>query len=109
VARARLLPRRLHLRLPDGDHGVQLGRLAFPLAADATHTVSRAHGVLIEDEGIARRGLFIIDPEGVVRYQVVYDDNVGRSVVEALRVQRALRAETRVPADWHPGDATLSA
>jgi peroxiredoxin 2/4 len=86
-----------------------LGRLAFPLAADVTHAVSRDYDVLIEDEGIARRGLFIIDPEGVVRYQVVHDDNVGRSVSEALRVLRALRADTRVPADWQPGDATLAA
>jgi peroxiredoxin (alkyl hydroperoxide reductase subunit C) len=86
-----------------------LGRLAFPLAADVTHAVSRDYGVLIEDEGVARRALFIIDPQGVVRYQVVHDDNVGRSVAEALRVLRALRAETRVTANWQPGDATLAA
>jgi peroxiredoxin 2/4 len=86
-----------------------LGPLAFPLAADVTHAVSRDYGVLIEDEGVARRALFIVDPDGIVRYQVVHDDNVGRSVTEALRVLRALRAECRVPADWQPGDATLAA
>ena len=86
-----------------------LGKIKYPLACDPTLRVSRDYGVLIEDEGIARRGLFIIDPEGVVRYRVVHDDNVGRSVTEALRVLRALRADTRVPADWQPGDATLTA
>lgn len=85
-----------------------LGPLAFPLAADVTQAVSRDYGVLIEDEGVARRALFIVDPEGIVRYQVVHDDNVGRSVAEPLRVLRALRAETRVPANWQPGDATLA-
>jgi peroxiredoxin 2/4 len=85
-----------------------LGRLAFPLAADVTLSVSRDYGVLIEAEGVARRALFIVDPEGVVRYEVVHDANVGRSVSEALRVLQALRAEACVPANWHPGDPTLT-
>lgn len=85
-----------------------LGRLRFPLAADTTLTVSRDYGVLIEEEGVAQRALFIVDPDGVVRYQVVHDGDVGRSVDEALRVLRALRAGTRVPADWQPGEATLA-
>ena len=86
-----------------------LGRLAFPLAADTTLTVCRDYNVLIEEEGLAHRGLFIIDPEGIVRYQVVHDGNVGRSVDEALRVLRALRVGSRMPADWKPGQATVSA
>ena len=85
-----------------------LGRLGFPLAADTTHSVSRDYGVLIEDEGVAQRALFIVDPAGVLRYQVVHDSDVGRSVDEALRVLRGLRAATRVPADWQPGEPTLS-
>lgn len=85
-----------------------LGRLGFPLAADTALTVSRDYGVLIEAEGVAQRALFIIDPHGIVRYQVVHDGDVGRSVDEALRVLRALRAGTRVPADWKPGEATLA-
>ena len=51
--------------------------------------------MLIEDEGITHRGLFIIDPQSVVRYQVVHDGDVGRSVDEALRVLQALRAGAR--------------
>jgi peroxiredoxin (alkyl hydroperoxide reductase subunit C) len=85
-----------------------LGRLAFPLAADATLAVCRDYGVLIEEEGVAQRALFIIDPYGVIRYQVVHDSDVGRSVDEALRVLRALRAGTRMPVNWKPGEATVA-
>ncbi|MBA3406657.1 MAG: peroxiredoxin [Solirubrobacterales bacterium] len=85
-----------------------LGRLAFPLAADPTLKVCRDYGVLIEDEGVAQRALFIVDPDGTVRYQVVHDDDVGRSVDESLRVLRALRAKVSVPVDWQPGKATLA-
>jgi peroxiredoxin (alkyl hydroperoxide reductase subunit C) len=86
-----------------------LGRLAFPLGSDTTMEVTRSYGVLIEDEGIARRALFIIDPEGIVRYEVIHDSEVGRSVDEPLRVLRALQIGERTPADWQPGDATISA
>jgi peroxiredoxin (alkyl hydroperoxide reductase subunit C) len=79
-----------------------LGPLTFPLAADVTHSVARDYGVLLE-EGIAQRALFIVDPEGVVRYEVIHDDKVGRSVGEALRVLRALSLDVHVPADWEPG------
>jgi peroxiredoxin (alkyl hydroperoxide reductase subunit C) len=84
-----------------------LGRLDFPLAADTAHTVSRDYGVLIEETGMARRGLFIIDPDGVVRYEVVHDDDVGRNVAESLRVLQALAIGERVPANWEPGQDTL--
>ncbi len=86
-----------------------LGRLDFPLAADTTQQVARDYGVLIEEQGVARRALFIIDPEGVIRYEVIHDDDVGRSVSEPLRVLRALSLGERVPADWEPGQATLPA
>ncbi len=68
-----------------------LGQLAFPLASDMTKKVSENYGVLLEDAGIALRGLFIIDPEGIVRYSVIHDLNVGRSVGETLRVLKALK------------------
>lgn len=84
-----------------------LGDIKYPLAADTNHKVSRAYGVLKEDEGISLRGLFIIDPEGIVRYQVVTDDNVGRSVDETLRVLDALQTGGLCPANWKPGQKTL--
>lgn len=87
------------------DNGI--GSIKYPLAADTNHKVSRAYGVLKEDEGAALRGLFIIDPEGTVRYQVVTDDNVGRSVDETLRVLDALQTGGLCPANWKPGQKLL--
>ncbi len=84
-----------------------LGQLNFPLAADLTKSVSRDYGVLIEEAGIALRGLFIIDPEGVVRYSVVHDLNVGRSVEETLRVLKALQTGGLCPLDWEEGEDLL--
>jgi peroxiredoxin (alkyl hydroperoxide reductase subunit C) len=79
-----------------------IGMLDFPLAADTTHEVSRAFGVLDEVNGVAHRGVFIIDPEGLIRYEVVHDEPVGRSVDEVLRVLAALQSKGRTPANWSP-------
>ncbi len=84
-----------------------LGPLNFPLASDITKQVARDYGVLIEEEGVALRGLFIIDPEGVVKYQVVNHNDVGRSVDETLRVLQALQAGGLCPANWRPGQKLL--
>lgn len=84
-----------------------LGTLEFPLASDMTQKVAKDYGVLIEEEGIALRGLFIIDPEGVLRYSVVHDLNVGRSVDETLRVLQGLKSGGLCPLDWKPGEETL--
>lgn len=84
-----------------------LGGLDYPLASDITKQAARDYGVLIEEEGIALRGLFIIDPEGILRYQVVADLNVGRSVEETLRVLQALQTGGRCPIDWQPGERTI--
>lgn len=84
-----------------------LGGLNYPLAADNLQTVAKAYGVLDENEGIAFRGLFIIDPEGVLKYQVVTDLNVGRSVDETLRVLQALQSGGLCAANWRPGQANL--
>jgi alkyl hydroperoxide reductase subunit AhpC len=84
-----------------------LGKLQFPLASDITHQVSKDYGVFIEEEGIALRGLFIIDPDGMLKYSVIHDLNVGRSVDETLRVLQALQSGGLCPIDWHPGDKHL--
>ena len=81
--------------------------LNYPLASDITKEVSRAFGVLVEAEGVALRGLFIIDPEGVLQYSVVHNLNVGRSVDETLRVLEALQTGGLCSADWQPGDQNL--
>lgn len=84
-----------------------LGQLKFPLASDLTKKVSSDFGVLMEEAGIALRGLFIIDPQSVVRYAVVHDLNVGRSVSETLRVLKALQTGGLCPLDWAEGEELL--
>lgn len=76
-----------------------IGNLDFPLASDRTQEVSRAFGVL-DEAGQSARGVFVIDPEGVVRFEAVYDDRVGRSVNEVLRVLSALQAPGRTFAEF---------
>ncbi len=83
--------------------------LKYPLAADSTKNVSRDYGVLIENKGIALRGLFAIDPEGILRYKVVHDLNIGRSAEETLRVIQALQTGGLCQAEWKPGQKTLNA
>lgn len=86
-----------------------LGKLNFPLASDITKSVARDYGILIEEEGIALRGLFIINPEGELQYQVVHHNNVGRSVEETLRVLEALQSGGLCPINWKKGDKLLNA
>ena len=93
------------INTPKNDNG--LGQLNFPLASDITKQVANDYGVLIEEEGIALRGLFIIDPEGELKYQVVNHNDVGRSVEETLRVLQALQSGGLCPMNWKPGDKTL--
>ncbi len=57
---------------------MDFGDLNYSLAADPTHAVARDYGVLIEEEGVALRGLFIINPEGELQYAVVNHNNIGR-------------------------------
>jgi peroxiredoxin (alkyl hydroperoxide reductase subunit C) len=98
---------RAWLQTPRDKGGVE--GLKYPLAADVTKGVSRDYGVLVEDKGIALRGLFVIDPEGVLRYSVVHDLNVGRSAEETLRVIQALQTGGLCQAEWRPGQQTINA
>lgn len=87
-----------------------LGELCYPLLSDLSKNVARDYGVLL-DKGIALRGLFIINPKGVVQYSVVHDLGVGRSVDETLRVLAALQQAEKTgevcPANWKPGSDTI--
>ena len=85
----------------------ELGILNYPLLSDITKEVSRKYGVLLEDKGFALRGTFIIDPEGKLRYQLVHDLGIGRSVEEILRVLRALQTGELCPVEWKPGKKSL--
>lgn len=84
-----------------------LKEVGFPILADTTQRVARDYGVLNEDDGSADRGLFIIDPQGLVQYAVVSSGNVGRSVKESLRVLTALQSGDLCPVEWEPGEKTL--
>ncbi len=78
-----------------------------PVLADTAHHVSRSYGVLMEDQGIALRGTFLIDPNGVLQHMTVNALGVGRSVDETLRTLQALQTGELCPANWKPGQATL--
>ncbi len=88
-----------------------IGKIGYPLVADITKKISTEYGVLLEDGGVALRGLFLIDTEGVVRHEVINDLGLGRSVEEALRVLKALRHLEEYgevcPADWHEGEEAM--
>jgi alkyl hydroperoxide reductase subunit AhpC len=88
-----------------------LGDIAFPLVSDLTHNISRSYGVLIEAKGVALRGLFLIDKEGVVRHMLINDLPLGRNVDEAIRMIDALQFFEKngevCPANWQPGSPTI--
>ncbi len=87
-----------------------IGQIDYPLVADLDKNISREYGVLL-DMGIALRGLFLIDKEGIIRHQVVNDLPLGRSVSEALRVIDALQFTEEhgevCPANWKKGDDAM--
>ncbi|KAG9275519.1 thioredoxin-dependent peroxide reductase, mitochondrial [Astyanax mexicanus] len=88
-----------------------LGKINIPLLADLNKQVSRDYGVLLEGPGIALRGLFIIDPNGVIKHMSVNDLPVGRSVEETLRLVKAFQfVESHgevCPASWTPKSPTI--
>lgn len=88
-----------------------LGKVDIPLLSDFCKNISRDYGVLLENAGIALRGLFIIDGKGIVRHSSVNDIPVGRSVEETLRLVQAFQFTDRhgevCPASWTPGEKTI--
>lgn len=87
-----------------------IGDIRYPLVADLDKSISKSYEVLL-DAGIALRGLFLIDREGIVRHQVVNDLPLGRSVSEALRVLHALQFTEKhgdvCPANWQKGEEAM--
>ncbi|KAK7537090.1 thioredoxin-like protein [Phyllosticta citribraziliensis] len=90
-----------------------LGHINIPLISDKNHSLSKDYGVLLESEGVALRGLFLIDPKGVVRQITVNDLPVGRSVDESIRLVDAFQFTEKYgevcPANWNPGQETIKA
>jgi peroxiredoxin (alkyl hydroperoxide reductase subunit C) len=87
--------------------------VTYPLISDINKTISADYDVLVEGAGVAYRGLFLIDKEGVVQHQVVNNLGLGRSVDETLRMLDALKFSEKhgevCPADWHEGDTGMKA
>ncbi|XP_053927502.1 thioredoxin-dependent peroxide reductase, mitochondrial [Cuculus canorus] len=88
-----------------------LGKMNIPVLSDLTKQISRDYGVLLEGPGIALRGLFIIDPNGIIKHLSINDLPVGRSVEETLRLVKAFQfVETHgevCPANWTPDSPTI--
>jgi peroxiredoxin (alkyl hydroperoxide reductase subunit C) len=97
---------RAWINKPREENGV--ADLQYPLAADVGGRLARKYNILVEEANIALRGLFIIDPEGVLKYSVVHDLNIGRSVDETLRVLQGLQTGGLCAADWTPGEENLT-
>lgn len=90
-----------------------VGDLEYPLVSDIKKEISAAYNVLDPDVGVALRGLFIIDKEGVVQYATINNLSFGRSVEETLRVLQSIQhvqthPDEVCPAGWQPGDKTMN-
>ena len=87
-----------------------IGPIRYPLVSDLTKSIARDFGVLLEG-GVALRGLFLIDKEGIVRHALINDLPIGRSVDEALRTLDALQFHEQhgdvCPANWHEGEEAM--
>jgi len=93
------------------DSSETIRKITFPMLADPTGKLCRDYGVMIEEEGLALRGTFIIDPDGVVKMYEVNDNDIGRSSDELIRKLQAaqfVREHGEVcPMNWKPGEKTL--
>lgn len=90
------------------DHD-DLRGLKFPMIADTSKSLAESLGILEENEKVAYRVTFIVDPQGVVRWVSANDLNVGRNVKEVLRVLDALQTDELCPCNWEKGEDTLVA
>ena len=88
-------------------------KIKYPMIGDPTGTITRNFGVMIEEEGLALRGTFLINPEGVIKAMEVNDLGIGRSAADLLRKAQAAQyiaahPNEACPASWKPGEETLT-
>lgn len=99
------------LNTPKAVGGIQ--GVEYPLVADFNKTISRDYGVLVEEAGVALRGLFLIDQNGVVQHSVVNNLPLGRNIDEAVRMVDALQYTEKhgevCPANWNQGEKAMKA
>lgn len=84
-----------------------VGELRFPLASDSDGSCAKAFGVWSESQQLPQRGLFVVDPRGIVQYAVVHNLSVGRNAEEVHRVLTALQTGGLCPANWTSADGTI--
>lgn len=94
------------------DHSSTIHKIKFPMLADPARRVASAYGVLIESEGLALRGTFIIDPEGIVKAFEVHNNSIGRNIDELVRkIEAAQYVEKHggeaCPVNWAKGQKAL--
>jgi peroxiredoxin len=90
-----------------------VGKARFPLVGDPTHALTNAFGVHIPEEGLALRGTFVINPEGVIKTAEVHSNEIARDVKETLRKVKAAKYTAEhpgevCPAKWTDGAATIT-
>ncbi|MDR1437489.1 MAG: peroxiredoxin [Puniceicoccales bacterium] len=90
-------------------HSPRLSEIPFPLLSDMSRSLSQALGVINPTNGVAQRALFIVDPQNIIRFVMVTDENVGRSPEETLRVLDALQTKALCPCSWTKGQKTIDA
>ena len=85
----------------------ELSTLPYPMLADVKRELGTALGIIDRNEGVAQRAVFIVDPEGTIRFVMVTDLSVGRNPGEVLRVLDALQTDELCPCNWQKGQATI--
>jgi peroxiredoxin (alkyl hydroperoxide reductase subunit C) len=90
-----------------------VGKAKFPLVGDPTHALTRAFDVHIEEEGLALRGTFVIDPKGHIKTAEIHDNAIARDMKETLRKLKAAQFVAAnpgqvCPAKWKEGEKTLA-
>jgi peroxiredoxin len=94
------------------DTSDSIKKIKYPMLADPTGHLSRSFGVYIEEEGLAYRGTFLVDPDGKIKLAEVQDNGIGRNADELLRKVQAAQfirnnPNEVCPAKWKPGSQTL--
>jgi lipoyl-dependent peroxiredoxin subunit C len=97
----------VHLAWKESDEGLK--NLPFPMVSDIRRDLSGALGILEDNELVAHRATYVVDPEGVIRYVSVNDMDVGRNPKEILRILDALQTDELCPCNWEKGQKTLNA
>lgn len=90
-----------------------IGKIAYPMIGDPTGRLTRGFGVMDEESGLAQRGTFVVNPEGVIKVVEITDDGIGRDAAELMRKVKAAQYVAAhpgevCPAKWKEGEATLA-